>query len=415
MEIVTQSDASVRDDADNNWRFVSSLCLGMERDISALVKSVVGVIRTELPAYLVVSRSEHEETVSEQLRGLFAGLATRRLPAAAEADHGRALGRRRAQQGVPVEDVLGAYHVGYREIWNTLLTRAHADDPGQASRLLGLVNLVWAWLRVITSAAADGYSETARTQEETRIALAHQFLEALYGGQAAMESTELLAHALAFDVQGSFQVICCSAAPWSPRKLDLLRQRIRAYPGASCAIIRGSVLLIVFQGASAELILDLLHRDTIVTAGVGLLRPNLDGAAAGVVDAERAFALTQRQGGVVRFDSDWLAATLLPHIARLRPLIDAATAVDQPHLFDAVRAYGEHGFSITASARALHIHPNTVKYRLDRWKQHTGWDPRTLDGLLRSLLSMTLSTERSSLAGSIRVGALCGGAQEVPE
>ncbi|HEX6448754.1 MAG TPA: helix-turn-helix domain-containing protein, partial [Trebonia sp.] len=57
---------------------------------------------------------------------------------------------------------------------------------------------------------------------------------------------------------------------------------------------------------------------------------------------------------------------------------------------DAVRAYAQHGFSITAGAQALSIHPNTMKYRLDRWERLTGFDPRTLDGLLRSLLGIVL-------------------------
>jgi sugar diacid utilization regulator len=92
---------------------------------------------------------------------------------------------------------------------------------------------------------------------------------------------------------------------------------------------------------------------------------------------------------VADFSTDWLAATMLPHMDRLQPLTNAGRAREQSHLRDAVHAYSRHGFSITASAGALHIHPNTMKYRLDRWQQLTGWDPRTLDGLLRSLFSIT--------------------------
>jgi DNA-binding PucR family transcriptional regulator len=44
----------------------------------------------------------------------------------------------------------------------------------------------------------------------------------------------------------------------------------------------------------------------------------------------------------------------------------------------------QNSFSVTATARTLNLHPNTVKYRLDRWTQLTGWDPRVLRGLLNS-------------------------------
>ncbi|WP_433556445.1 PucR family transcriptional regulator [Pseudonocardia xinjiangensis] len=341
-------------------------------------------------------RPDHEEMVREHFRGLLAGLAARRLPARADAEHARAMGRRRAQQGVAVEEVLSAYHLGYRDVWNTLLSRAHTEDPGQAARLLGLVNLVWAWLRVITIAVADGHAETTRAREENRIGLGHELLDALYAGRVTAESTELLAHALAFDPHAEFQAICCPAGPWPPADLDVLRRRLRAEPGTSSAITRGPVLVIVFQRTSAERILDLLGRDTSPMAGVGLVRPGLAGAAAAVVDAERSLAVAQRNGGgVVRFGSEWLAATLLPHMDRLRQLTDTTAAVEQPHLCDAVRAFADNGFSVTASARALHVHPNTVKYRLDRWKQHTGWDPRTLDGLQRSLLGIAFSSSAS--------------------
>ena len=52
-----------------------------------------------------------------------------------------------------------------------------------------------------------------------------------------------------------------------------------------------------------------------------------------------------------------------------------------------------HGFSVSAAARALHLHTNSLAYRLERWKQLTGWDFRTADGLLRSLASLKLSVE----------------------
>lgn len=40
-----------------------------------------------------------------------------------------------------------------------------------------------------------------------------------------------------------------------------------------------------------------------------------------------------------------------------------------------------------------------MKYRLDRWQQLTGWDPRTLDGLLRSLLSITFPIDGPGSSG----------------
>jgi hypothetical protein len=370
-----------------DWRFIGSVCRDAERDLGDLVPHIVRCIRTELPEYAVVPLAEHEQMVSQQLAGLLRGLANQRLPGPAESGHGRLLGLRRAEQGISVDALLGAYHVGYRELWNILLERARSQSPERAGRLLGLVNLIWAWLHTLTSAAADGYAEVVRAREESRSSLGHQFLEALYGGQAAAESTGLLARALGLDPGAEFQAVCCERAVRSAEDLDGLQHRLRTTSGSCLAITRGSTLVILFQRVPAGQIVELLPGGTRqLTAGVGLPRPGLPGAAASIADAEQALAVSQRRGHVVWFGADWLVATLQPHWERLRPLVGAEPAVLQPHLCEAVRAFATHRFSVTASAHSLGVHPNTVKYRLDRWQRLTGWDPRTLDGLVRSML-----------------------------
>jgi hypothetical protein len=414
---MTNASAARHGDASLDWLFIRSICHDTEQDLPAIVASIVRDIRPDLPEYAVVPVAEHEQTVQQELRGLLHGLASRRLPGTIESSHARQLGRRRAEQGIPVEAVLGAYHIGYRELWNILLSRARSENPAQAEHLLAIVNLTWSWLRTLTGAAADGYAEAVRAREVGRTRQGHQLLEALYSGRVTAESTEPLARALAFDPRRDFQAICCPEAMWSLEGLDGLRRRLRgstvpgsivpggAVPGgaapgstghgttgACIAITRGPTLVILFQQILADQILKLLSDGTrTLVAGVGLPRSGLAGAAASIADAEQALTLAQRQGRVVRFDADWLAATLQPHLGRLQPLIGAAPTALQPHLSEAVLAYAGHRFSVTASAQSLGVHPNTVKYRMDRWQQLTGWDPRTLDGLLRSVLSIALT------------------------
>jgi sugar diacid utilization regulator len=157
--------------------------------------------------------------------------------------------------------------------------------------------------------------------------------------------------------------------------------------GPAAVVVLGRTLTVTVQGVPEETVVALLGERPI--AGAGLPRGGLAGAAESLIDAERALALAERRGEMVHFDQDWLMATLLPQAARLAPLARATAAEDHPHLAEAVRAYAHHHFSITASAEALHVHANTVKYRLTRWQEITGWDPRTLDGLMRSLVSLT--------------------------
>jgi DNA-binding PucR family transcriptional regulator len=61
-----------------------------------------------------------------------------------------------------------------------------------------------------------------------------------------------------------------------------------------------------------------------------------------------------------------------------RALVDRAYRRLAEHdvpLLDTVAAYLDLGRSIEGAARALFVHPNTVRYRLKRVCEITGWDP----------------------------------------
>ncbi|MEU6577911.1 helix-turn-helix domain-containing protein [Streptomyces sp. NPDC046805] len=48
------------------------------------------------------------------------------------------------------------------------------------------------------------------------------------------------------------------------------------------------------------------------------------------------------------------------------------------------------GGDAVAAGRALGLHPNSVAYRLERWHEASGWDPRT-ERLLFTLVALRLS------------------------
>ena len=53
-----------------------------------------------------------------------------------------------------------------------------------------------------------------------------------------------------------------------------------------------------------------------------------------------------------------------------RPLLEAGGA-----LMDTAAAYTESGGALESTARTLFVHPNTVRYRLRRITEITGYDP----------------------------------------
>lgn len=127
---------------------------------------------------------------------------------------------------------------------------------------------------------------------------------------------------------------------------------------------------------------------------VGLERQTLAGAVQSLCDAQRVLATMGTSLGTRGFGDHWLQAVLVAESAELRalvqPRLDAVRA--NPHLAQAVVAFAEHDLSATSAARAMGLHPNTAMYRLTRWHQLTGWDPRTFSGLARSLLASWIAS-----------------------
>jgi hypothetical protein len=188
-------------------------------------------------------------------------------------------------------------------------------------------------------------AETLSSQQAMQLNLTHRFLRILRGGDTRSEEATHLARILSFDPAGAFQAFCIPSAALPDQDLVHLQQRLARHRGTVQSANQGSATIIVCQDVP---------------------------------------------GDAIR--NEWLFATLLTHRRELAPLFATDQSVTglPEHLGAAVRAYAEHGFSVSAAARALHIHPNTLAYRLDRWHQLTGWTPRSLDGLMKSLLSLNL-------------------------
>ncbi|MER5409105.1 helix-turn-helix domain-containing protein [Streptomyces sp. NPDC002769] len=371
---------------------VAELCRAVLMDLPALVPGVVERIRQEVPGYDVIDRDDHERGVIEGYRGLLAGLIARQPPSQTESEHAYVLGRRRAAQGLPLGSLIGAYHVGHREMWNILLMRVGAQDHEMRSQLVGLVATVWNWVEQATRAAADAYSESIRAEVAMQLGLTHQLLDMLASGSpVAMEGAHV-ARALGFDPGGAFQALCSSGEAVSDEDTAALRDRFRRRRGTMQCAVRGTVVIALVQDMPVDVLVAAMHElDPRVSVGVGLARSGLDGAAASIRDAQDVLP-SGTDGRVGRFERDWLLAVTHPQAARLAALLEPcrSVAASHPQLAETVEGFAHHGLSLNAAGQALHVHANTVRYRLDRWQELTGCDARTWAGLSASMVGIAL-------------------------
>jgi hypothetical protein len=387
------------------------LCAVVADELPALITGIVEAIRAEIPQYVAVPMREHQRQLEIQLGNLLAGLAELRQPAERDLEDARQLGRSRAEEGVPIEFVIGGYQIGYRELWNVLLARAAAGpEQGLSELLLARVELLLTWIRLTTGVTADAYAVLLRARQTAQDALRRRFMEVLTTGDPASETSAGVATALGFDPQASFQAVCTPISDWSEERRDALQNAFASFHGVAQGLPwhwqRRDLIAILYQNASTNSVLAEIERlDPQAPVGIGLLRPSLTGARLTIVDAAQALAVASR-AGTASFQDEWLLASLHQQRDRLTPLLGKAadTARAHPHLAEAVLAYGQHGFSIAASAKDLYLHPNTVTYRLDRWQQLTGWNPRSLDGLLTSVVGLNLYPTDTAGAEANRTG-----------
>ena len=64
-----------------------------------------------------------------------------------------------------------------------------------------------------------------------------------------------------------------------------------------------------------------------------------------------------------------------------------------PMMRETLQAFGEADMNVTRTARALHVHPNTLRYRLRRIRERTGRDPHSFSGLVDLICLVTLLSE----------------------
>ncbi|WP_166459737.1 PucR family transcriptional regulator [Amycolatopsis pithecellobii] len=366
---------------------VAALLNEMLEDVDELACRIVERVRREIRGYAQVPEEEHREQVHAHLLEILAGLRDRVPPSPAMVNRVRALGRRRAAQRINLPDLVEACQVVYQEIWNELLVRATHHEPDLSAQLLGEVAPLWSSSHRVTNAAASAHAIEQRSATTTRVALRRQFLDTLRTPVDVAEGRRV-ARALDFDPNTGFVALCTTLTGLGD--IDRLDAALAESGLPALVTDDGAVTVMIGQGTDETLLTALRSVSPDAPAGIGLSRPGIEGAAVSVVDARDSLEAALRLRRDVRFAEDWLQVLLHTFRHRLRPIMRHGrdVALDNPALADAVRAFARAGFSLAESGRRLQISPNTLAYRLERWRTLTGWDVRTFRSLVASLASI---------------------------
>ncbi|GAA4047465.1 PucR family transcriptional regulator [Nonomuraea soli] len=255
--------------------------------------------------------------------------------------------------------------------------------------------------------------------ERSRLEAAHrierrvldQLLELLESGDAALPSVVSRLHTLHVETEHGLLAVVASAGPSAEVGVTVLDELLRPLaPGVVTASDGVAVALVPLAGNSAEdLTAHLLRGARTLEAGLERITLGLSGvttspaALSGLLEeARNAHALAALGGSPVSLvtgDDAGSHRTLLAAIPgplrrsfrdRLLGPLEDYDAAHQTDLLATLEAFLEESGNWAATAAGLHVHVNTLRYRLRRIEELTGRSLSSWDGRVDFILALRM-------------------------
>jgi hypothetical protein len=347
--------------------------------IEVLADELTGAIRTAEPFYSAsdaVPVKDLRGSVRDNLRYILSRLAGRKAPGL---DAARATGGRRAEQGAPLPAILHSYRVAGTFIWAAVLEDGLAAGS-TAEALLPAAAELWSIIDELSGAVTDAYRDTvaelARSSAQTRNAMLDVLLRGDQGdGSRLWES----ATSLRLPHRGTFVVAAARTARPGVEAIPQAEEALRArgIQSAWRVEIDAHVGVVVLTPRNGIERLG-AHLTELATGPVGLSEAYeaLDQTPAALRQARLAAAAGS---GVVRYEQVPIAILLASApdaagaVARaiLGPVLALPPAECEVLLSTLAAWFADDG-ATSATAGRLHVHRNTVRYRLRRVEELTG-------------------------------------------
>jgi hypothetical protein len=355
-----------------------------------VVAAIVSAVHEQVPVYAALDDSRLPEVRAIAAWGLERLLHLWVTDGALEPSDLRRLrgiAAARAADGRPVQAVLRAYRVAATVLTDEIAARAPrlaAADAFALSRMLLTA------LDTLSEEMTTAYAATDEDLAADRDRALRLLLDDLIAGRHASVGA-LSDRSARLGIQLPDPYCLLVAEPWGAERPDMALDAATgllealAVPGdeaASSATVRGSRAVVLLPGAAAA------RAGAVLGArswrGCAITGESLDRVAVAhrlAADAlDTAPAHAHRPGRVLT-DADAHVLALLgghpaaapDHVARL--VLGPLTDPGQRHLMEALTAYIDAG-SASAAARVLHLHAQSLRYRLRRIHALTSRDPR---------------------------------------
>lgn len=273
---------------------------------------------------------------------------------------------RRAEDRVPLEAVTAAYLIGARAWWEALV---EAAEPGElADAGAALLSCLYSALPAVVLAHRQTLEDLHSEDKRVRRAL----LSALLEGQPYAEA----AQTAGVEVSGGYEVVAFAFEGEPPTRS--VQSCLDACTGVPVLMDHVAGVALLPGRPDLPDLAATLARDVgpLVAAAAPAREPTDVPAAA--AEAGRVLDLVRRLGrppGFYRLDDVLLEHQLARPGAALHRLAAKLDPLDDhPYLLETLRVFTEHGHNRSRAALALHVHRNTLDYRLQRVGALTGLD-----------------------------------------
>jgi len=365
----------------------------VQQRLPVLARRMIAAFLDEVPLYRLLPKEQlHGEVLAiceDNLRTFFATLIEDRPPTEDELEEPRLSAARRAQERVPLASVLTAYHVGGRIGWAELVAEAR---PEEGAELLAAADSVLRYVQALTAVVATSYLH----EQQAIVGEEGDALRALVSALLAGEPAEALAERLGRRLPARWVVLAVELGPHpdealagvvaARRKLRRVQSALDGLAGepALCRLhAEGGIVLLPDLAQPLDTLCGLLQEAAGVPVRVGGAHAaSTSAVAAAAAQAREVLRLAPQEPGLYVLDHVLLDYQLSrpsdaqEHLAALLVPLDGF-----PDLLLTLMTYLEHDLDRRRTAAGLHVHPNTLDYRLKRVVDLTGLDPTTTRGL----------------------------------
>ncbi|HKX68790.1 MAG TPA: helix-turn-helix domain-containing protein [Intrasporangium sp.] len=368
----------------------------LEQHRDELAAAMLGRLRADLPSYARLAQSEPEDQVVDMARQFLGyyieAFRSRELPTQEMLAPVRSAAERRATGGVPMEEVMSAFHLAAGTVTEEV---ARLAGTGGAGAAIAVQSFGFDLMRIVALAVATGYTSERQSILGEELAARQTLVADLLDGSATDES----ALRAGVRLPAAYIVTAVSLGDRDlPEDDERVRRAIRRIRHEATRIIdepvlwaspRSGWIAFVPHPAGTDWVsmddrvwLAVSHREVQAVVDLPIYTgwaaatpqdvPEAARLARDVCDVVRA---THRPPGIYSLDDVLVDYQLMrPSAARNRFKELLTPLVGRPELLQTLRTYLETGRDRRRTAQLLHLHPNSVDNRLRRCADLSGLD-----------------------------------------